>query len=80
MRRFPIIQQYDTMQCGIACLQMVCKYFGREYSLESLSHICFATTEGPLLFFPLQSFRLSFENIDCESVSPSAVSIMLNSY
>jgi len=46
MRRFPIIQQYDTMQCGIACLQMVCKYFGREYSLESRSHICFATTEG----------------------------------
>ena len=34
------------MQCGIACLQMVCKYFGREYSLDSLSKICFATTEG----------------------------------
>lgn len=46
MKRFPIIHQYDTMQCGIACLQMVCKYFGREYTLESLSHICFATTEG----------------------------------
>ena len=25
---------------------MVCKYFGRECVLESLSHICFATTEG----------------------------------
>jgi len=25
---------------------MVCKYLGREYALESLSHICFATTEG----------------------------------
>ena len=34
------------MQCGIACLQMVCKYFGREYSLDSLSKYCFATTEG----------------------------------
>ena len=34
------------MQCGIACLQMVCKYFGREYSLDSLSKLCFATTEG----------------------------------
>ena len=31
----------------------------------------------PLLPFPLQSFRLSFEKIDCESVSPSAASIML---
>ena len=34
------------MQCGIACLQMVCKYFGREYYLDSLSKYCFATTEG----------------------------------
>ncbi len=34
------------MQCGIACLQMVCKYFDREYSLDSLSKLCFATTEG----------------------------------
>ena len=34
------------MQCGITCLQMICKYFGREYSLDSLSKICFATAEG----------------------------------
>ena len=38
--------QHDSMQCGIACLQMVCKYFSRDYSLESLSKLCFATTEG----------------------------------
>ena len=25
---------------------MICKYFGREYSLDSLSKLCFATTEG----------------------------------
>lgn len=34
------------MQCGIACLYMVSKYFGREYSMETLSKICFATNEG----------------------------------
>lgn len=34
------------MQCGIASLQMVCKYFGREYTLDSLSKLCFATAEG----------------------------------
>lgn len=34
------------MQCGIACLQMICSHFGREYSLDSLSRICFATAEG----------------------------------
>lgn len=34
------------MQCGIACLQMICKHYGKEYSSDTLSHYCFATTEG----------------------------------
>ncbi len=46
MRRITIVHQHDSMQCGIACLQMICKYFGREYTLDSLSKLCFATTEG----------------------------------
>lgn len=46
MNGFRVGFQHDSMQCGIACLQMVCKYFGREYSLDSLSKLCFATTEG----------------------------------
>ncbi|WP_434502123.1 cysteine peptidase family C39 domain-containing protein [Prevotella sp.] len=41
--KFPIIYQNDSMQCGVACLQMVSKYFGREYSLHFLSDICFVT-------------------------------------
>lgn len=43
---FPIAYQHDGMQCGVACLKMVCEHFGRKYSLEALSHVCFATTEG----------------------------------
>lgn len=41
MRKITIIHQHDSMQCGIACLQMVCKYFGREYTLDSLPKLCF---------------------------------------
>lgn len=44
--KFPITHQHDSMQCGIACLQMICKYFGREYSLDFLSKTCSATTQG----------------------------------
>jgi ABC-type bacteriocin/lantibiotic exporters, contain an N-terminal double-glycine peptidase domain len=50
VKRFPFIRQHDAMQCGIACLLMVCKFFGREYSFESLAKICFATHEGVSLF------------------------------
>ena len=43
---FPITFQHDSMQCGIACLQMICRHFGRKYSLDFLSKLCFATNEG----------------------------------
>lgn len=50
MSAFPFIHQHDSMQCGIACLAMVCKYHGTVYSLDELSQICFATTEGVSMF------------------------------
>ena len=46
VEKFPIVIQHDTMQCGIACMQMVCKFFGREYSQDYLSKLCYGTVEG----------------------------------
>lgn len=46
MNHFPFIKQHDAMECGVACLAMVCNFFRIEYSIEYLSRICFATTEG----------------------------------
>lgn len=46
MSQFPLYFQYDSMQCGVACLQMVCKYYGKEYTLTQLSDLCFVTNEG----------------------------------
>lgn len=46
MKRFTLSFQHDSMQCGIACLKMVCEYYGRKYSFNFLSNYCFATTEG----------------------------------
>lgn len=43
---FPLIRQHDSMQCGVACLAMVCSHYGREYSLETLSRYCSPTAEG----------------------------------
>ena len=43
---FPLIRQHDSMQCGVACLAMVCSHYGREYSLETLSRYCTPTAEG----------------------------------
>ncbi len=46
MGKFHFYKQHDSMQCGIACLRMVCRHYGKEYSTEYVSRYCFATTEG----------------------------------
>ena len=56
--------QHDSMQCGIACLAMVCSHYGKKYSIETLSHICFATTEGVSLLGICQAAeKLGFKTI-----------------
>ena len=41
-----LCKQKDSMQCGIACLQMICYHHGKKYSVNSLSNFCFTTHEG----------------------------------
>ncbi len=50
MPAFPFCPQHDSMQCGAACLQMLCLYYGRRYTLEYLSNACAATSEGVSLY------------------------------
>lgn len=65
MKKFPITLQHDAMQCGIACLQMVCQYYGRTYSMEAISNFCHATTEGVSML----GISEAFEALGIESVS-----------
>lgn len=46
MKNITFYKQHDSMQCGAACLAMICSYFGKKYKLETLSRICFPTNQG----------------------------------
>ena len=46
LKDFPFEFQLDTMDCGPACLKMICKYFGKYYSLPYLRDLCGITREG----------------------------------
>lgn len=48
--RFPISLQHDAMQCGIACLQMVCNYYGKKYSFDYISGLCPSSIDGVSLW------------------------------
>jgi ATP-binding cassette subfamily B protein len=45
-KNFPLEYQLDAMDCGPACLKMICKYFGKYYSLLFLRDLCGITREG----------------------------------
>ncbi|GAO27587.1 cysteine peptidase family C39 domain-containing protein [Geofilum rubicundum] len=44
--KFPILQQSDSMDCGPTCLQMVSRYYGRNYSLKTLRERCNIARSG----------------------------------
>ncbi len=46
MSSFECIMQHDSMECGIACLAMVCNYYGKNFSFNYLDAVCHSTTEG----------------------------------
>ena len=38
--------QHDAMQCGIACLSIICRLFGKNISIKSIEKICYLSKEG----------------------------------
>ncbi len=46
IKNFPHFKQLDTMDCGPTCLQMIAKYYGRNYYLTTLRKKCNISHEG----------------------------------
>jgi len=46
LKSFPHYRQLDAMDCGPTCLRMIAKYYGRNYSLQTLREKSFITREG----------------------------------
>ena len=45
-KNFPHYRQLDAMDCGPTCLWMIAKYYGRNYTLQSLREKSFITRVG----------------------------------
>ena len=46
MKTFPHYLQLDAMDCGPTCLRMIARYYGKNYSLQTLRERSFITREG----------------------------------
>jgi ATP-binding cassette subfamily B protein len=43
---FPFYKQLDASDCGVACLRMIARHYGRHYSLEYLRDLSYLDREG----------------------------------
>lgn len=44
--KFPCIRQLYTMQCGAACLTIICRYYGLKYPLQYIDKLCDTHSQG----------------------------------
>jgi ATP-binding cassette subfamily B protein len=49
IRRFPLVRQIDEMDCGAACMAMICRHFGRAVSRVRIRELLFTSTDGTSL-------------------------------
>ena len=73
------------MQCGVACLSMICSHYGLSYPIEQLSNICPATTEGVSLYgmtetaeslgFRVTNVKTTIESL-CKETLPAIIYLM----
>lgn len=48
-RRYPFIQQHNSSDCGAACLAMISRYWGKRFSLNTLSNLAGIDSRGASL-------------------------------
>lgn len=46
IKKFPFFKQLDAMDCGPASLKIVCKHYGKNFSMKFLRDACNITREG----------------------------------
>lgn len=83
IKKFPTYRQLDAMDCGPTCLRNIAKYYGKNYSLQTLRDKCHISREGVSMLgisnaaedigFRTTGVRLTFEQLCHEAPLPCIV-------
>jgi len=77
---FPFYKQLDAMDCGPSCVRMIAKYYGKNYTLQTLRDKSYITREGVSMLgisdaaeaigFRSMGVRITFEQLMSEAPLP----------
>jgi len=80
MSKFPFYKQLDAMDCGPTCLRMVAKFYGKNFTIQTLRERSYLTREGVSLLgtsdaaesigFRTMGVRLTFDKLKQEAPLP----------
>ncbi|MCK9422550.1 MAG: peptidase domain-containing ABC transporter [Bacteroidales bacterium] len=80
---FTFYHQYDSVDCGPACLQMISRHYGKKFRLTRLRELCYITRDGVSLLgisdaaeslgFRVMGAKLTFEQLVKEAPLPCIV-------
>jgi len=68
LNNFPFVPQRDKMDCGIACIAMICKYYGKYFTHLYIEKLSSLTKEGVSMLNISDTFtKLGIDNVVVES-------------
>lgn len=80
MNKFPIVHQHDAMDCGAACVKMIAKFYGKDFSLPHLRKMCYTVKDGVSLMsisdtleflgFKTIGGKITLENLTSKALLP----------
>ena len=65
MKKFRVIHQQDSMECGAACVAMICKHYGLELPSAYISKLCHTGIDG----VSLVSISNTLQNLGFETIA-----------
>lgn len=83
IKSFPFVHQYDKMDCGPACIRMIAKFYGKNYSMSELREKCHISKQGVNLLgmslaaekigFRTRGVRFTLERFKKETIFPCII-------
>jgi ATP-binding cassette subfamily B protein len=74
---FPLIRQYYSVDCGMACLNMVCKFYHIDYNLEANEYQYFVSKNGVSLNSIVDMAKKHYFDVRCGRIQLKELLIRL---
>lgn len=67
-KRFPVVRQYDSVDCALACLKMICRHYKVEDSFDESEYVYYISKDGISLASVVEIAQKNHFEVACGKV------------